>query len=58
MHPREIMEQVIRDSMPYMHDASGLQPRSIGDLFIFIGLLVCIGAIGVWAAYRIFKEFF
>ncbi len=31
---------------------------SVGDLFIFIGLLVSIGALGVIAAYRIWKDFF
>ena len=30
---------------------------SVGDLFMFIGVLVCIGAVGVFAIYKIIKEF-
>lgn len=57
MDPRKVMEDIIVGSQQQFGQP-GLMPRDIGDLFIFIGLLVCIGAIGVWAAYRIFKEFF
>jgi hypothetical protein len=31
---------------------------SVGDLFTFVGLLVCIGAIGVYAIYRLIREFY
>ncbi len=31
---------------------------SVGDLFIFIGLLVSIGAVGVIAIYKLIKEFY
>ncbi len=31
---------------------------STGDLFIFLGVLVCIGAIGVIAVYKLIKDFF
>ena len=31
---------------------------SVGDLFMFIGILVCIGTIGVFAIYRLIKDFF
>ena len=31
---------------------------SVGDLFMFIGLLVCIGALGIYAMYRMWKDFF
>jgi hypothetical protein len=31
---------------------------SVGDLFMFIGVLVSIGSIGVYAVYRLIKEFF
>jgi NADH:ubiquinone oxidoreductase subunit 5 (subunit L)/multisubunit Na+/H+ antiporter MnhA subunit len=30
---------------------------SVGDLFMFIGVLVCIGAVGAFAIYKIIKEF-
>ena len=30
--------------------------RNIGDFFTFIGLIVSIGAIGVYAIYRIVKD--
>lgn len=36
---------------------SSLPFTSVGDLFTFIGLLVAIGSIGVYALYRIWKEF-
>jgi hypothetical protein len=32
--------------------------HSAGEPFMFIGLLVCIGMVGVYAIYRIWKEFF
>ena len=32
--------------------------RDVGDLFTFIGLLVAIGGIGVYAIYRIVRMFF
>ncbi len=31
---------------------------SVGDLFIFIGVLVSIGTIGVIAVYKLIKDFF
>ena len=31
---------------------------SVGDLFIFIGLLVCIGAVGVFAVYSLIRDLF
>lgn len=31
---------------------------TVGDLFIFIGLLVSIGSVGVYAVYRIWMDFF
>jgi hypothetical protein len=56
MNPKELMEQVIVGSQ--QHGVLATPVHSVGDLFIFIGLLVCIGAIGIYAAYRIFKELF
>jgi len=32
--------------------------RNIGDFFTFIGLIVSIGVIGVYAIYRLIKECF
>jgi len=32
--------------------------QSVGDMFMFIGLLVCIGAVGVYAIYRLIREFY
>ena len=32
--------------------------RSIGDFLTFIGLIVSIGAIGVYAIYKLIKEIF
>ena len=31
---------------------------TVGDLFMFIGLLVSIGSVGVYAVYRLIREFF
>ncbi len=31
---------------------------SVGDLFIFIGVLVSIGTIGAIAVYKLIKDFF
>lgn len=31
---------------------------STGDLFMFIGVLVCIGAIGAIAVYKLIRDFF
>ena len=38
--------------------ANTLVFTTVGDLFMFIGLLVSIGSIGVYAVYRLIKEFF
>ena len=56
MDPRQLVYDVLVDSMHH-GEMSTVPFRGVGDLFIFIGLLVCIGSIGVYALYRIWKEF-
>lgn len=54
------MDEVARAAELVPH---GIKPHSlpfttVGDLFIFIGLIVCIGSIGVYAIYRLIRECF
>jgi len=37
---------------------NGLPFTSVGDLLIFIGLLVCIGAVGIFAVYSLIRDLF
>jgi hypothetical protein len=32
--------------------------QSTSDMFLFIDMLVCIGAVGAYAFYRIWKDFY